>query len=103
MPSELSLEVLSSADLPRNVALSQSVGWPDTEAEWRVIYRAALVLGATRAGELLGQGGRGPERATAGRWRKTPRCLVARGRASLFEPRRSSGNSVRSTVEREPR
>ena len=59
MPSELSLEVLSSADLPRNVALSQSVGWPDTEAEWRVIYRAALVLGATRAGELLGQGALG--------------------------------------------
>jgi len=59
MPSELVVEALTPADLPQNVTLSNSVGWPDTEAEWRVIYRAALVLGVKREGALLGQGALG--------------------------------------------
>jgi GNAT superfamily N-acetyltransferase len=57
--SELVVEVLSAADLPKNVALSNSVGWPDTASEWRVIHDAALVLGVKRAGELVGQGALG--------------------------------------------
>jgi GNAT superfamily N-acetyltransferase len=56
---ELTVEVLSSHDLPRNLALSSSVGWPDTESEWRMIYQAALVLGVQRDGELVGQGALG--------------------------------------------
>jgi len=59
MPSELAVEVLSAEDLPRNVALSNSVGWPDTEAEWAVIYQAALVLGVKREGVLVAQGALG--------------------------------------------
>jgi len=59
MRSELVVEVLSVQDMPRNVALSNSVGWPDTESEWRVIYQAALVLGVKRDGELIGQGALG--------------------------------------------
>jgi GNAT superfamily N-acetyltransferase len=59
MASEFTVEVLSAADIPRNVALSQSVGWPDTESEWRVIHEAALVLGVQRGGELVGQGALG--------------------------------------------
>jgi len=65
MPCELAVEALSSADLPRNVALSQSVGWPDTESEWRVIHQAALVLGVKRNGELVGQGALGLFEASA--------------------------------------
>ena len=53
------VETLSVADLPRNVALSNSVGWPDTESEWRVIHQAALVLGVKRDGVLIGQGALG--------------------------------------------
>jgi GNAT superfamily N-acetyltransferase len=59
MPPELTAEVLSAEDLPHNVALSNAVGWPDTEAEWRVIHQAALVLGVKRNGELVGQGALG--------------------------------------------
>jgi len=65
MPAELLLEELSSADLPQNVALSHSVGWPDTESEWRVIHQAALVLGVKRDGQLLGQGALGLFEASA--------------------------------------
>ena len=57
--SEPVVETLSAADIPSNVRLSNSVGWPDTEAEWRVIHEAALVLGARRDGELIGQGALG--------------------------------------------
>jgi len=59
MTSELVVEALSLADLPYNVALSNAVGWPDTESEWRVIHRAALVLGVKRDGQLVGQGALG--------------------------------------------
>jgi GNAT superfamily N-acetyltransferase len=55
----LAVETLSAADIPSNVRLSNSVGWPDTEAEWRVIHDAALVLGVRRAGQLVGQGALG--------------------------------------------
>jgi GNAT superfamily N-acetyltransferase len=59
MPAELVVEALSLADLPHNVALSNAVGWPDTESDWRVIHRAALVLGVKRDGNLVGQGALG--------------------------------------------
>jgi len=59
MPSELVVAALSRADLPQNVALSQSVGWPDSESEWGVVHEAALVLGVKRDAELLGQGALG--------------------------------------------
>ena len=35
------------------------MGWPDTEAEWRVIHEAALVFGVRQGGELVGQGALG--------------------------------------------
>jgi GNAT superfamily N-acetyltransferase len=59
VPSELIVETLSAAHVPRNIALSKSVGWPDTEAEWRVIYQAGVVLGIESEGELVGQGALG--------------------------------------------
>lgn len=39
-----------------NVALAQSVGWLDTESDWRVLHGAALVLGVRQNGRLIGQG-----------------------------------------------
>jgi GNAT superfamily N-acetyltransferase len=57
--SELVVETLSASDIPSNVGLCRSVGWPDTEAEWRVVHEAALVLGVRRAGQLIGQGALG--------------------------------------------
>ena len=59
--SALAIETLSAADIPHNVALCHAVGWPDTEAEWRVIRTGArrsalhwrLKLGAERARMLL--------------------------------------------------
>jgi len=59
MTPVIDVEALSATDLPHNVALSNSVGWPDTESEWRVIYEAALVLGVKRDGALIGQGALG--------------------------------------------
>ncbi|HEX3853114.1 MAG TPA: GNAT family N-acetyltransferase [Polyangiaceae bacterium] len=53
--SALVVETLSARDIPHNLALCHAVGWPDTEAEWRVIYEAALVLGVRREGQLVGQ------------------------------------------------
>jgi len=53
------IEALSAAGLSENVALSNGVGWPDNEAEWQVIYDAALVFGARRGSELIGQGALG--------------------------------------------
>ena len=50
MVGELLVETLSEADISRNLALSKSVAWPDTESEWRVIHQAALVLGVKRDG-----------------------------------------------------
>lgn len=52
-------ELLSRADIADNVALSNSVGWPDTESEWQLVYDAALVFGVRRAGKLVGQGALG--------------------------------------------
>lgn len=59
MPSDSGVRALSVEDLPRNVALSNTVGWPDTQAEWAVIHQAALVLGVEREGALLAQGALG--------------------------------------------
>jgi GNAT superfamily N-acetyltransferase len=59
MPSELEIEVLSVKDIAHNVTLSNSVGWPDSESEWRVIHEAALVLGVKLDGKLVGQGALG--------------------------------------------
>lgn len=59
MGSERVVEALSVLDLPRSVALSNAVGWPDSESEWRVIHQAALVLGVQRGAELVGQGALG--------------------------------------------
>jgi GNAT superfamily N-acetyltransferase len=53
------VDTLTAADIPSNVRLSQAVGWADTEAEWRVIHEAALVLGVHRAAQLVGQGALG--------------------------------------------
>jgi GNAT superfamily N-acetyltransferase len=57
--SALVVDTLTAADIPSNVRLSQAVGWADTEAEWRVIHEAALVLGVHRDAELVGQGALG--------------------------------------------
>jgi len=59
MPFESTVEALTIEDAPQNVALSNSVGWPDTEAEWAVIYQAALVLGVRNGGTLIAQGALG--------------------------------------------
>jgi len=59
MSSELVVEALSAEHVPENVALSSSVGWPDTASEWQVIHRAARVLGVRRGGELIAQGALG--------------------------------------------
>jgi GNAT superfamily N-acetyltransferase len=57
--SPLVIDTLTVADIASNVRLSQSVGWPDTEGEWRVAHEAALVLGVRRDAELVGQGALG--------------------------------------------
>jgi len=54
--AELGLERLFSSAVSENVALAQSVGWPDDDADWRVIHEAAFVLGARRGAALVGQG-----------------------------------------------
>ena len=59
MASKIVVDALSERDLLQYVALSNSVGWPDSESEWRVIHQAALVLGVRRGGELIGQGALG--------------------------------------------
>ena len=59
MQPVLTVERLSARDNPQNVALSNAVGWPDTESEWRVVHDVARVLGVRRAGELVGQGALG--------------------------------------------
>ncbi|MES1174308.1 MAG: GNAT family N-acetyltransferase [Myxococcales bacterium] len=57
--AEVVLELLSRSSISENVALSNAVGWPDTEAEWQVIHDAALVFGARSGGQLVGQGALG--------------------------------------------
>jgi GNAT superfamily N-acetyltransferase len=53
------IERLGPADIPHNVALSRSVGWPDVAGDWRVLHRAALVLGIRGESGLLAQGALG--------------------------------------------
>jgi GNAT superfamily N-acetyltransferase len=52
----IEIEQLGMADAPLNVALSHSVGWHDTESEWRVLHEAGVVLGIRRQGRLVAQG-----------------------------------------------
>ena len=53
------IERLSRDDAASNVELSRSVGWQDSESEWRVLHDAALVLGIKQQGRLLAQGALG--------------------------------------------
>jgi len=53
------IEPLSAADVEQNVRLCHSVGWPDTEPEWHVVYDVAYVLGVRQQGALVGQGALG--------------------------------------------
>lgn len=57
--AEATIERLANADVPQNVALSQSVGWKDVEAEWRVLHAAAEVRGVRQGGRLVAQGALG--------------------------------------------
>jgi GNAT superfamily N-acetyltransferase len=50
------IEPLDVAELAQNVALSNSVGWPDEEADWRVLYEAGEVRGVRHGGRLIAQG-----------------------------------------------
>ena len=50
------IELLSAVDVPDDVALSRSVGWPDTEADWRVLHAGAQVLGIRDERRLVGPG-----------------------------------------------
>ncbi|HWZ92712.1 MAG TPA: GNAT family N-acetyltransferase, partial [Polyangiaceae bacterium] len=59
MSTDHAIEPLSSAAIPESVALAHAVGWPDDDAEWRVIHEAALVLGVRREGRLIAQGALG--------------------------------------------
>jgi GNAT superfamily N-acetyltransferase len=53
------MELLTVADLPHNVALSRSVHWPDTEADWRALHAGARVLGIRSQGKLVAHGALG--------------------------------------------
>lgn len=53
------IELLTVADLPHDVALSRSVHWPDTEADWRALHAGARVLGIRRQGRLVAHGALG--------------------------------------------
>jgi GNAT superfamily N-acetyltransferase len=53
------IERVGPADIPHNVALSRSVGWPDVADDWRVLHQAALVLGIRGESGLLAQGALG--------------------------------------------
>lgn len=66
MTTRYVIERLASAAIPDNVALAQAVGWPDDEAEWRVLHEAAVVLGARRDGQWIGQGALGAYAPHAG-------------------------------------
>jgi GNAT superfamily N-acetyltransferase len=57
--SAAAFERLLPSDVPKNVALSGSVGWQDVESEWRVLHEAAEVRGARREDHLLVQGALG--------------------------------------------
>jgi GNAT superfamily N-acetyltransferase len=53
------IQRLTATDIPDNVALAQSVGWPDVEDDWRVIHEAATVVGIRTGSTLLAQGALG--------------------------------------------
>jgi GNAT superfamily N-acetyltransferase len=53
------IERLVPADVPANVALSNSVGWKDVESEWRVLHQAAEVRGVRHDGCVVVQGALG--------------------------------------------
>jgi GNAT superfamily N-acetyltransferase len=53
--TEPSIERLTADTLRDNVALSRSVGWQDTDSDWRVLHEAATVLGVRHAGRLVAQ------------------------------------------------
>ncbi|HEY4102861.1 MAG TPA: GNAT family N-acetyltransferase [Polyangiaceae bacterium] len=57
---------LSVAELAENVALSRSVGWPDDDADWRVLYATAFALGVREGGALIAQGALGRFEPNAG-------------------------------------
>lgn len=56
---DLRVERLTVAEVPHNVALARSVGWPDTAGDWLVVDAAAIVVGAWSQGTLLAQGALG--------------------------------------------
>lgn len=66
MPNKISVETLFPAEIPANVALALEVGWPDDEADWRVVHEAAVVLGVRAEGRLIGQGALGAYESGAG-------------------------------------
>lgn len=53
------IELLTVADVPDDVALSRSVHWPDTEADWRALHAGARVLGIRSNGKLVAHGALG--------------------------------------------
>jgi GNAT superfamily N-acetyltransferase len=64
--SDLLVEPLYPQEMAANVALAQQVGWPDDEADWRVLHAAAVVLGVRRTGQLIGHGALAPYEPNAG-------------------------------------
>jgi GNAT superfamily N-acetyltransferase len=66
MPSDFAIEAMFSSEIPANVTLAHEVGWPDDDADWRVIHEAALVLGARKGGHWVGQGVLAPYESNAG-------------------------------------
>jgi GNAT superfamily N-acetyltransferase len=59
LAQEFPIEVLSAADISENVTLARSVGWHDSEGDWRVMHAGAFVLGARHTGRLIAQGALG--------------------------------------------
>jgi GNAT superfamily N-acetyltransferase len=57
--TEFPIARLSSRDVPDNVALARSVGWPDAEDDWRILHASAVVLGVRHDGRLVAQGALG--------------------------------------------
>lgn len=66
MPNQISVERLFPDEIPANLALATEVGWPDDEADWRVVHEASVVLGVRDAGRLIGQGALGAYESGAG-------------------------------------
>lgn len=48
---------LTAADVPQTAALARAIGWNDSEADWRILFRCARVFGVRDgAGRLIAQG-----------------------------------------------